>query len=316
MRLHSILILAALPCASAQSTISAPVIGYAYDPGLRAIRSVRGIPGAATLGDTLHTGFLLTAASVAPLQNYALALYAEQNLRLIRWSGAHASSHYLNGAIARPDRIVFSPSGAAAILYDTTSAHMQFLTGLPDTPSLREIQPAGAAAVSAMAISDDATVVLASGGGVSVIGPHQNPVPLSLPNDIAALSFRASTDDLLAATPSGDVYLARNVNGAAAVTQIYAGDSRTSNPVAVQFSPDGAAAFLANTAGTLATIDLNTGSTGTLACQCTPTGLQPFGRAGLFRLTGISRQPLWLFDGTPDSSRIWFVPAEAPRNAQ
>lgn len=292
------------------------MLGYTYDPGLRAIRSVRGLPGAAMLGDPLHAGFLPTAASVAPLQNYALASSAEQDLRLIRWSGARASADFVAGAIARPDRIVFSPSGAAAILYDSGSARLQVLTGLPESPALHEIQPAGSAAVTAMAISDDATVVLASGGAVYAIGPDRNPVPLPLSTAIAALSFRSAANDLLAVTPSGDVYLAKNVNAALAVTQVYSGDSRTANPLAVQFSPDGSAAFLANPAGTLATIDLNTGSASTVDCQCRPTGLVPFGRAGLFRLTEISRQPLWLFDGAPGGSRIWFVPAQAPRSAQ
>ena len=315
MRLQSILILAALPCASAQSSISAPVLGYAFDPAVRAVRAVRGIPGAATLGDPLHTRFRLTAASVAPPQTYALATSAERDLRLVRWTGGHVSSLSLNEAIPEPDRIVFSPSGAAAILYDSGSARMQVLTGLPNEPAIREVQPAGSAAVSSMAISDDAWLVLVS-GSVYAIGPDQNPVPLPLPGGIAALSFSPSSDDLLAATPSGDLYLARNVNSSVIVSRIYSGDSRTSNPVAVQFSPDGSAAFLANTTGTLMTIDLNSGSGGALVCQCTPTGLQPFGRAGLFRLTGIFSQPLWLFDGTPGRTRIWFVPAEAPRSVQ
>lgn len=316
MRLHSILILAAFPYASAQSNISAPILGYAYDPGSRAVRSIRGIPGAAILGGPLHTGFLPTSASIAPQQNYALATSAGRELRLIRWNGARASSHSLEGAMANPDRIVFSPSGAAAILYDSASAHLQAVVGLPDTPALKEIQPAGSAAISAMAISDDAALALASGSAVYVIGADQNPVPLPIPSTIAALSFRPATDDLLAATSSGDLYLAKNVNTALAVAQVFTGVARTSSPVAVQFSPDGSAAYLASTAGTLATIDLTTGSASTLACQCTPTGLQPFGRSGLFRLTEISTQPLWLFDGTAGGSRIWFVPAEAPRNAQ
>jgi hypothetical protein len=191
---------------------------------------------------------------------------------------------------------------------------MQLLTGLPDAPVDRDIPSAGGPDV-ALAVADDALAVFSDGNNIHAVGPGLNAI-LPLPGACAALAFRSASHDLLAATQSGDVYLARNIDANLDLRQVYAGDSQTSDPVAAQFSADASAAFVANRAGMLATIDLNTGSATALACPCSPTGLQPFGRAGLFRLTEISGRPMYLFDGTPTRNRLWFIPAESPRSPQ
>jgi len=317
MRLNSFLILASfLPFAAAQSTIATPALGYAFDADLRAIRPVRGIPGAAILGEPLHTRFAPASAAISPAQDYAIALSPEEGPRLISWNGERASVIPLDGAAEGAGRVVFSPAGSAAILYHSNSGRMQAVIGLPDAPVLREIQPAGSPTAGAFAIADDATVALARPDGVVAIGPDLSSSPLPLPGTVAALAFRRATHDLVAVTGSGDLYWAKNVNGNLEVRQVYSGDSQTGSPVAVQFSPDGFAVFAANAAGVIATIDLTTGSIASLSCQCTPTGLQPFGRASLFRITDISDRPLLLFDGTPARNRVWFVPAETRRSAQ
>ena len=316
MRLHTFVLLASfLRCAGAQPTVTAPVLGYAYDPGLRAIRPVRGIPGAAVLGAPLEIGFVPADASIAPLQNYALAVSRNQAVSLIRWDNGSPSAASLTSTMARLGRIAFSPSGTAAILYDSVSARMQLVTGLPGTPSIQELQPAGSTAADAFAVADNGTVVLSAAGSVRSISPDLNSIPLPLPAGIVALAFDPAGANLLAATGSGDVYLAQNVTTNFFFRQVYTGDDRTSGPIAVQFSPNGAAAFVANPSG-VATIDLNSGAASAIPCQCTPTGLQPFGPAGLFRITEISRRPLLLFDGTPSGNRFWFVPAEVRGSAQ
>jgi hypothetical protein len=309
-----LLLISFLPCA-AQPSIMAPALGYAYDAGLRAIRPVRGIPGAAVLDEPLRIGFVPTRVAIAPHQDYALAVSADQGLHLIRWNTAPVSDIAIDGAMATADRIVFSPSGAAAILYDSTSGRMQVLTGVSDSPAVRDIQAAGSTSATTFAIADDATVLVVAGDTALAITPDLNSIPLPLPGSVAALAFDRGSHDLLAITVSGDLYLAQNVNANLSIRQIYTGDAQTSNPVAVQFSPDESAAFIANGAGVLSTIDLNTGSISTISCQCAPTRLEPFGQ-GIFRLTDISDGPVLLFDGTPKQNRVWFVPADAQRSAQ
>lgn len=304
-----------LPYAAAQSGIATPALGYAFDPAMQAIRSVRGIPGAAVLGEPLGMRSGLTAAAISPAQDYAIALSPEEGAKLIRWDAGLPSATPIDGAIPAPDRIAFSPSGKAALLYDTNSGRMQALAGLPDSPTLQEIQPAGSSA-AAFAIADDATIALARPDGAFVIGQDLSSSPLPLPGAVAALAFQAAGHDLVSVTGSGDIYLAKNVNGNLELRQIYPGDAQTASPVAVQFSQDGSTAFVANTAGVLASVDLTAGSIAAVSCQCAPTGLQPFGHPGLFRITEISSRPLLLFDGALPRPRIWFVPAEAQRSAQ
>ena len=309
-----LLLISLLPCA-AQPNITAPALGYAYDAGLRAIRPVRGIPGAAVLGDPLPMGFAPARAAIAPRQDYALAVSVDQGLHLIRWDAATGSDIAIDGAMATADRFVFSPSGAAAILYDSASGRMQVLTGVSDSPAVRDIQAAGSTSATTFAIADDATVVVVAGDRAQAITPDLNSIPLPLPGAVAALAFYRGSHDLLAVTVSGDLYLAQNVNANFSISQIYTGDSQTSNPVAVQFSGDESAAFIASGGGVLSTIDLTTGSIGTISCQCAPTRLEPFGQ-GIFRLTDIFDGPILLFDGTPRQNRVWFVPADAQRTAQ
>ena len=225
MRLNSFLILASLlECAGAQ-TIAHPALGYAYDPGLRAIRAVAGIPGAALLADPLDIGFPVAAAAIAPRRDYALVVSADENaVRLVRWNEAAPSVTLVNGAMTAPDRFAFSPSGAAAVLYNSQSGALQLVTGLPGAGVVQDLQNASAA--DAVAIADDGVVIIA-GAGVRVIGTDRNSAPLPLPDGIAAVAFDRSSHDLLAVSRSGDVYFARNVDAGADIRQIYSADSRT-----------------------------------------------------------------------------------------
>jgi hypothetical protein len=212
------------------------------------------------------------------------------------------------------DRFVFSTSGRAAVLSDSQSGHMQLLLSLPDSPVVREIQAAGSPAAAAIAVADDGTLAFAAADSVHFVGADLNPFSLPLPFDVAALAF-SSSNALLAVTSAGDIYLARNPAGGADIRMVYSGDGRTADPVAVQFSANESTGFVANQAGILASVDLSAGAADALSCQCAPTLLQPFGRAGLFRLTEISNRPVLLFETTPNRARLWFVPADQ-RSAQ
>jgi hypothetical protein len=46
-----------------QARFSAPVLGYVYDPGARAIRSISGVPGSAAFEQTLVSDLDLTFVS-------------------------------------------------------------------------------------------------------------------------------------------------------------------------------------------------------------------------------------------------------------
>ncbi len=313
MRLNFFLFLTALlQGAAAQSRIAAPALGYAYDPSLRAIRFIRGIPGAALLAEPLEIGLNASVVAVSPSQDFALAISTEtQAVHLIRWPDGIASAVLLDGTAA-PDGAIFSPSGRSAMLFDSASARLQLLTGLPGAPVLRDLPFSAGRAADALAVAEDGTAAISTGDSVRVVGPDFNSFSLPLLS-VVTLAFDRSTRDLLAVTRSGEIYVAKNVDAGLDLRRIDAPTGAMTDPVGAQFSPDGYSALVASAAGITA-IDLNTGSAGVFTCPCAPTALQPFGRAGLYRLTDVSDRPLFLFDA--DRARFWFVPVDSGRSAQ
>ncbi len=317
MRLSSFLVfLSLLQSATAETRLATtPVLGYAYDPSLGAIRAIRGIPGAAVLGDVVDSGLELTAAEISPSQDFALAVSAsDRRLRLIRWSDGQAPSvTLLNDAMEAPSRLIFSPSGAAAVLQEQNSGRLQVITGLPASAVLQEIPPS---ASSAIALADNGAIALASGDGVRVFGPDRNSFVLPLPTSIRALAFSRDGRDLVAMTGSGDLYLAKNLEAGVDIRNISYGSDRLADPVAVRFSADGSSVFAADASGRLASILLENGDTRETVCPCIPTRIQPMGQRGLLRVTEISDQPLFLFDTSAERPRVWFVPMADRRSAQ
>ena len=328
MRLLAFSVLAsALVCAAQPGSVGAPGLGFAYDSRSGAIRPIRGIPGAALLGDALpgDASAALTGAAISPRQDLALATAAGAPLRVIRLDGGGAMP--IPGALAAPAHIAFSPSGHAALL---TGSAIQIVTGLADSPAVRSLDsPALAATPVAAALSDDAQAVLLASGTdpgdpVWFLGSDGSALQLPLPGSIAAAAFRRDSRDAVAVARSGDVYLVRNAGPNAEIRQVYAGDDQTAGPTAIQFSADGTHAFTANSRGWITAIDLAAGSAAAVSCHCTPGTLEPLGGvtggSALFRLTEISGSPMLLFDASGSEPRVWFVPpdpaGDAERSAQ
>jgi WD40 repeat protein len=317
MRMQSIFLLigavAGMVSATAQTGgLRFPALGFAPDSRSGQIRSIRGIPGAALLGDPIATASAFSAAAISPQQDLVLAVSsADSQVYLVPLTGS--APRAVPGAMSAPSHLVFSPSGRAAVIWGTG---IEILTELAGTPRVTEVAAGPFAAPAAAALSDDGQVVLASSAQddtpVWLAGPGGDPVQLALPGSVATIAFRRDSHDAVAITRSGDLYLIRNAGPDAEIHQVYLGNEQTSDPVAVQVSPDGTRAFTANARGTVAVIDLGTGSAAAVSCQCSPTGLEPLNATSLFRLTEISDRPVMLFDASTSTPRIWFVPADAP----
>jgi hypothetical protein len=316
MRLSPFLILISIiHSAAAQPRLATPALGYVYDPNLRAIRTIGGVPGAALLAEPLDLGLELTNAVISPSQDFALALSSADNrVRLINWRhGRSASVSVLDHGPIAPDGIVFSPSGSAAILHDSASGGSLVVTGLPESPAIHETGPL---AIGPMAVADDGMIAVPADDGVRIVDKNLNSFSLPFPAGSRGLAFSRAGHDLLSVTSSGDLYLAKNIDQGVDIRSLFYDAARLADPVAVRFSVDGSSAFLANTSGMLASIHLESGAAVVLSCQCAPTGIQPLGPRGLVRVTAVSDRPLFLFDAAPDRPRVWFVPAADHGSAQ
>jgi hypothetical protein len=310
------------------ASIGSPGLGFAYDAGLSAIRPIQGIPGAALLGAPLDLGFAISAAAISPEQDSALTVSLDDSqVRLVHFQAGTPTVIPVSGAMASPDFMVFSPGGRAALLYRRDSGRLQLLTGLSGAPAAQELTaPGPVRSPEGLALSDDAALILLVSGGLDsdpvwLLAADGTAAQLPLPGSSAAAAFLRNSHDALAVTRSGEIYLARNAGGGASSGLVRAGDDQTSDPVAVRFSADGAHAYAANTKGTVSVIDLQSGSSDMTSCQCSPAGLQPLKFGAYFRLNEISSRPLFLFDGSGTSPRVWFVPpdqapADSPRSEQ
>jgi hypothetical protein len=299
-----LLVISGVISASAQDgSVVMPALGFVFDAGAQAIRPIRGVPGASLLGDPLDAGSSLRAAFISPQQDLAIAIPADDApLRIIRL-GNVVIDVPAPGVMDSPDGVVFSPSGRTALLY-RNSKRAQLMTGLPDHPAVTDLE-ASLETVGALAVSDDGALAVLGNWLLSADSLSRWP----LPGNTSAASFRSGSHDLLAATADGSIYLMRHPEADADSHLVYAGDERTSAPAAIRFSPDGARAYTASEGGTLAAIELETGSIASISCGCRAAALEPLSARSLFRVTGISRLPLMLFDASRLEPRIWFVPA-------
>jgi DNA-binding beta-propeller fold protein YncE len=289
-------------------------MGFAWDGRSGDIRPVRGIPGASLLGDGIGaTGY--TSAVISPHQHLALGLTAEGKVQIIRLATGEVRD--IPEILSAPSRLVFSPSGAAALAIGTG---FQIITGLSKSPAVLGLSlPPDSGNPSVIAISDDGQLVFAAddSGAAQFFAPGFAPVPLGLPSPVFAASFQPGTRDVIALGRDGAVY--RILGSTGDVQQVFA-DERIADGVAVRVSPDGARIYTANRLGTIAVLDTAASALQTVDCGCTPTVLEPLNAPGLYRINEISDRPLMLFDVSQSTPRIWFVPsapaADSQRSAQ
>ena len=320
-------IVATTSLAAQDASVGVPSLGFAFDASLRAIRPMRGTPGAALLADPFDLGVPILSSAISPRQDFAIVTVPahgkerthEPVVRLVRFQNGGATLQSLDSAMAAPDRVVLSPTGRAALLY-RHPGRLQTITGLPDRPVARDWNFAALnGAPAALAVSDDgALIVLAAGAQDSepvwLLDSDGGASPLPLPGSTVAVAFHGNSRDLLAVAANGDVYLIRGA-GSNTPYRMFHG-AATSNVVAVQFSPDGARAYTADASGIFSTLDLESGSTARISCGCRAAALDPLTAPNIYRVTPVSDLPLMLFDVSRPEPRIWFVPRARVQQAE
>jgi hypothetical protein len=301
--------LAGLGSAQAQdSSVGVPVLGYAFDASASAIRPLRGLPGAALLGDPLDLGFSASSAVIAPEQSFALAVSQDGQARVVSL-GAKTTVSVLDGAMTSPERMLFSPSGAAALLLAGNRA--QIVTGLPGSPSVKDIDLSTMEGmIGSAALTDDGKLLLlAETTRNSIWLFHSDGSSTMLPVDAprAVLAFRRGTHDAAAITQTGDLYQLQNLDDAPAVRTMLPGSDATAEAAGLWVSTDGAQVYAASTGGTITTVDLASGAARSVSCQCAPSGIQSL-RPGMYRLTDVSAKPVMVLDTSAATPQVWFVP--------
>jgi DNA-binding beta-propeller fold protein YncE len=308
---------------AAENELAGPVLGFVFDPA-DGLHSILGMAGASTLSPPLDLSGASRVA-ISPRQNYALAVSASNPYLLRVLLGDGISVEQLGIPISTAGLIALSPTGSTAAVHDRDRNRIGVITGLPASATLAGEFDLSTfpGALASLAVSDDASVVIASFSDVeesSVVALRlQGPVQiLTTPRRATAAAFLpGSRDVLIADGPASEIYMVRDA-GASAESTLLAGDAEgITEPTAVGVSRDGKRAFMASSRdGRVATVDLATGAVTIIPCTCSPTDLAILNGNAVFRLTAPTAGPLWLLDAEGPEPRIVFVPPYRPVTAE
>ncbi len=293
--------------------VSGPSMGLIFDPSQSALRPILGMPGAATLGGPVNPGFAISSAVVAPRQDYALAVRANDSSVVLVRTGAEVTSAAIAGARPAPALMVFSPAGTAAALYDSASGLAQILTGLPDLPAIQADMDVSVLAgpVAAVAVDDAGGTVLVAAGPTDAVSLYRivrDSAPEFLASFRSVAALRIDGRDALLADPAaGAVYRVRDVRRAAAVEVIASG---LGAPIGVE-SDSAGRIFVADQGGTLTILDRSQGAVAKLSCGCSPAGLFRLSGTATFRLTEPSGAPIWVLDASAGEPQAVAIPPAA-----
>jgi hypothetical protein len=282
------------------------------------VRPVLGIPGASFFGNSLALGYDVASASISPAGDVAAIVAADGSVHLVGLSGTGAAEVPLNGAVARPARVVFSPSGSAMALI--AGSHAQVFGGLPGAANLVNTldlsaavaaPPAAqaptrrpAAVFGSMALSDDGTLLLIAANGTVHLAGAGGPHSFDMGGRETVVAFAPAGHDAVFATKYGATVI-RSIDNTA-TQQPLAPAAPLDNIMGTAFAADGRTLFLAG-GQQITAFDLSTGTPTSIACNSNPTRLERMG--GVYRLNDFGSGPLWVLDPAPGHQRVVFVPA-------
>lgn len=321
--------------------LNGPSLGIIFDPHTAALRPILGIPGAATLGRPLISGFTVSRAFVAPGGDFALVV-ARDNARLVVLPAAGGAARWLTSAShERPDLVEFSPRGGSAAIYYRASGRLMVFSGLrDDTPRLVAVDTSSiTGAPSQVAVSEDGGSLLLAvpEGGAAAL--YYLPVARAtnqrdahgraLPGDaatgvtsdsvfarrlgsfqsVSGLKFAGnSADGLVADGKAGSAYLIQDVPGVAHISALGTQQDGLAEPAAIE-AMDARRILVADSAGGKLTILYRDATPAvSIQCECTPAGLYRLPGNSVYRLTNPSNEPMWLLDAGGSEARIVAVP--------
>jgi DNA-binding beta-propeller fold protein YncE len=303
MKLATSILLAA---SAAFAQVGAPALGFVPDgvpdglPHEIKVRPVYGIPAAATVAAPIDYGRDFSTIAVSPSQTYALAADSASGAVFLLSSNAAP----LAGASPNPDRIVLSPRGSSAGLWFASTGRLQFVSGLPGSPSIQNVDAALVGEVPlALAVADDgALAVGAFSDGLYAFGAGGPIGRIPMRERPQALAFYAGSHDLAAATRL-DVFKIADAGSQAVTSTLYQG--KQLDPAGIAITWDGGHLVLAQNSGSLLNLDLQAGTDARIDCGCSVEGVFPMG-ASIFRVTAFDGFTFRLFDAS--SGSLFYVP--------
>jgi len=301
-------------------------MGFVFDRSMGQIRTVAGTSGAARVSDPVKLDFKLehaiigaggTVAVVSDSGGSALTVISALNSQPAAVSIENSMADFNLGA--------FNTPGTAAITYGTDCNCIQIVSGLLDSPHvIRNLDASPfSGAILALAVSDDQSIaavsVAASDDGTSpprillfdLIGDSTPPPVIT---SASSLLFTPNGKDLVITdAQAGSVFVGLSSGGVvdAGGTAASPGGEAISNPGAIAFTKEGLL-LIADRAGLVHVIDLQTNERRSVACSCRPDSMERMDDKSIYRLTGVEAGAVWILDMSGVNPRTWFVPIDAP----
>jgi hypothetical protein len=305
------LLFSTLLTAAAFAQVGGPILGYV--PEGASIRPLYGLPAAGAIGSAINAGRDFSQIAISPQQSFALVTDAATGAVMVVKPGVSQTA--VTGAGANPDMLAVSPSGTSAALWFPLAGHMQVVTGLPDSPSVINVDASFLnASPLAIAVTDDGQWAVGLWStGIYAFGPNAQVMPLQTDSGVVALSFSHTSHNLVLATSARATSIT-DVGGANQSSILYDYSAQSLSPRAMAVSFDNQHAVIADSAGKLVNINLLSSSVNIADCACSPTGVYSLG-GSVFRLNGTGRsgatktgptEDLKLFDAA--AGAVWIVP--------
>jgi hypothetical protein len=294
---------------AALAQIDVPQLGWVPD-GTH-IRPVYGIPASAAVGATLATqDFLRVAASAS--RNYVLVCATDTGIVSVYQPDTGLTP--VDGAGIAPDSIVLSPGGSAAALWFSSINQVQIVTGLPEAPSIRQLDASFlGSSPEALALSDDGAWLAGTWlTGVYAFGPNGEVNRLPLEDRVTALGFFRGTHDIAAASTAG-LLRVTGVGGFVQVSTLAAFADSSSPAAAVAVTQDNRVVIAVDRSGFITAVQIESGAATTMDCGCSPEGLFAMGPSA-FRLTGLQGGSFKLFDAA--LGEVLFAPLALVQSAE
>jgi hypothetical protein len=310
-----------------------PVLGMIADVPRSALWPIRGIPGAASIGEAVDLGAGANAIFLAPHQNRAFLVTGLGTLQAsLAPDGTFNTADAGLPAGFRPAVASFNPTGSVAAFYDPVANELWLKNDAARQIDLSQLP----GPFDLLAVSDRADVPLAG----TLRGARQSVVVLDSQGGYRSISgFTEVTDvafadaDLVVADGGAKrVLLVRGpgYDGEPDVVLELAGapdgpfhiaSSADGNLVAVLAAADPGKRAMARTPAAIARrpvaqrnpvlglLRLADHRWTPVECDCAPVGLLPLKGNSVYRLTERIDQPLWILDGDAPAARVLFIPA-------
>lgn len=312
-------LVAPLCAAAAQpfnTPVSGPALGYVWDDAAKAIRPIKGMPGAAVAAAPIYSDSSLVTGAISPDQGTALLLNASGTLLCLRL-GAGAPPVPIASGYSNATRIVFSPSANSALIFQPGRSQFLSISGLPDQPSIKEIDPQGLPGpIAAAAVSDSGIEVVgvsngASGNQIFAVNADGLLIFISGVKQLGGMQFLRQTNDLLLTDEAANtLWLFRAVDENGSVLVLATAKDGLAQPSFVAASSDNLSAWVMNSAGqSLIQIGIvQPRLSSQIDCHCQVAALEPLHGRAVFRLTGIANGQFTILDAGSAKPRILSVP--------